>query len=167
MAYYALEYKTVNDFINRRVPFRAEHLRLVHDAHQRGEIAWAGALGDPPDGALLIFHIETASVAEEFATARSVRDQRSGRRVAGASLASGRGWRDADVATIAYPPGPPRSFRTLIIYGPGRDPLAFFTSLARTYGDIVARAHGGRAPVSRSTIRDWSRTSSSPISAIS
>ena len=67
MAYYALEYKTVDDFVNRRLPFRAEHLRLVHDAHQRGEIAWAGALGEPPDGALLIFHIETASIAEEFA----------------------------------------------------------------------------------------------------
>lgn len=67
MAYYALEYKTVNDFVNRRAPFRAEHLQLVLDAHQRGEITWAGALGDPPDGALLIFHIETPSVAEEFA----------------------------------------------------------------------------------------------------
>ena len=39
--------------------------------------------------------------------------------------------------TIAYPPGPPRSFRTLVIYGPGRDPIAFFGNLARTYGDIA------------------------------
>src|SRR6266542_6659417 len=38
---------------------------------------------------------------------------------------------------IKPPPGPPRSLRSLIVYGPGRDPLAFFTSLARTYGDIV------------------------------
>ncbi len=67
MAYFALEYKTVNDFINRRAPFRAEHLQLIHDAHERGEIAWAGALGDPPDGALLIFQVEMASVAEQFA----------------------------------------------------------------------------------------------------
>lgn len=36
-----------------------------------------------------------------------------------------------------YPPGPPRSFKTLIIYGPGRDPLRFFVDLARTYGDIA------------------------------
>ena len=36
-----------------------------------------------------------------------------------------------------YPPGPPRSLRTLIIYGPGRDPIAFFSDLARTYGDIA------------------------------
>jgi cytochrome P450 len=40
-------------------------------------------------------------------------------------------------AVAAFPPGPPRSIRTLLIYGPGRDPLAFFTSLARTYGDLV------------------------------
>jgi cytochrome P450 len=40
-------------------------------------------------------------------------------------------------AVAASPPGPPRSIRTLLIYGPGRDPLAFFTNLARTYGDLV------------------------------
>jgi cytochrome P450 len=45
------------------------------------------------------------------------------------------GGRRAEVA--AFPPGPPRSIRTLLIYGPGRDPLAFFTNLARTYGDLV------------------------------
>jgi cytochrome P450 len=37
----------------------------------------------------------------------------------------------------ARPPGPPRSIRNLLLYGPGRDPLAFFTNLARTYGDIA------------------------------
>jgi cytochrome P450 len=40
-------------------------------------------------------------------------------------------------AVAASPPGPPRSIRTLLIYGPGRDPLAFFTNLARTYGDLA------------------------------
>lgn len=35
------------------------------------------------------------------------------------------------------PPGPKRSFRNLLVYGPGRDPLAFFTSLARTHGDVA------------------------------
>ena len=38
--------------------------------------------------------------------------------------------------TVTYPPGPPRSLRTLVIYGPGRDPIAFFSNLAHTYGDI-------------------------------
>jgi cytochrome P450 len=38
--------------------------------------------------------------------------------------------------TVTYPPGPPRSFRTLVIYGPGRDPISFFSNLAHTYGDV-------------------------------
>jgi cytochrome P450 len=42
----------------------------------------------------------------------------------------------APVAT-ASPPGPPRSIQSLLIYGPGRDPLSFFTGVARTYGDIA------------------------------
>src|SRR3954471_18018465 len=40
-------------------------------------------------------------------------------------------------AVVSSPPGPPRSLRSLVIYGPGRDPLSFFTDVARRYGDIV------------------------------
>ncbi len=40
-------------------------------------------------------------------------------------------------AVSAFPPGPSRSLRSLMIYGPGRDPLAFFTNLQRTYGDLA------------------------------
>jgi cytochrome P450 len=38
---------------------------------------------------------------------------------------------------VAFPPGPPRSLRTLLVYGPGRNPLAFFQDLAKTYGDLA------------------------------
>jgi cytochrome P450 len=34
------------------------------------------------------------------------------------------------------PPGPPFSLRRLIVYGPGKDPIAFFSNLAETYGDV-------------------------------
>jgi uncharacterized protein YciI len=61
-----LQYESVDDFINRRTPFREEHLRLIREAHARGEIVMAGALGNPPDGGLLVFKAET-SVAEDFA----------------------------------------------------------------------------------------------------
>src|SRR4029078_3464542 len=37
----------------------------------------------------------------------------------------------------AHPPGPPRSLLSTFVYRPGRDPLGFFTNLARTYGDVV------------------------------
>ena len=67
MNYYALEYTVVDDFINRRAPHRPAHLQLVRDAHARGEVSLAGALGDPPDGVLMVFRGETPGVAEEFA----------------------------------------------------------------------------------------------------
>jgi len=41
------------------------------------------------------------------------------------------------------PPGPRPSPLSLLTYRPGRDPLAFFTNLARTYGDVVAYRLGG------------------------
>jgi len=55
MGYYALFYDTVDDFIARRAADRGEHLRLVREAHARGELVLAGALAEPPDRALLVF----------------------------------------------------------------------------------------------------------------
>jgi len=66
--YYALFYdQLVDDFANRRAPFREEHLRLARESNQRGEMQLAGALADPVDGALLIFRAEDAAVPNEFA----------------------------------------------------------------------------------------------------
>jgi uncharacterized protein YciI len=67
MKYFVLAYDVVGDFGARRAEFRPEHLRLVRDAHDRGILPLAGALGDPPDGALLVFHTPSISVAEDFA----------------------------------------------------------------------------------------------------
>lgn len=67
MAYYALSYQAVDDFIARRAPFRDEHLRLAREAHARGELILAGALTDPPDSALLVFQADTPAPAETFA----------------------------------------------------------------------------------------------------
>jgi uncharacterized protein len=66
MTHCILQYESVDDFINRRTPFRDEHLRLIREAHARGEIVMAGALGNPPDGGLLVFKA-APSVAEDFA----------------------------------------------------------------------------------------------------
>jgi uncharacterized protein YciI len=67
MKYFALIYDVVPDFLGRRAEFRQVHLQLVREAHERGELPLAGALGDPPDGALLVFLALSGSVAEEFA----------------------------------------------------------------------------------------------------
>lgn len=67
MKYYALFYEVVDDFVARRAPHREEHLRLAREAHGRGELVLAGALGDPADRALLVFRAAAKSVAEDFA----------------------------------------------------------------------------------------------------
>lgn len=67
MAYFALFYDAVDDFIARRTPFRDEHLRLAREAHARGELLLAGALADPPAAALLVFQSSGPEAAESFA----------------------------------------------------------------------------------------------------
>jgi len=64
--YYILFYTTVADYIEKRAPYRGEHLQLVQQAHEAGDIVMAGALDDPPDGAVLIFKADTPEPAKAF-----------------------------------------------------------------------------------------------------
>src|SRR6476646_3317027 len=43
----------------------------------------------------------------------------------------------------AVAPGPKPTLLDALVYRPGRDPLVFFTSLARTYGDVVGYRMAG------------------------
>ena len=67
MPHFALIYDVVERFAERRLAVREIHLAHLHDAHARGQLQFSGPLGDPPDGALLIFRAETAAAVEEFA----------------------------------------------------------------------------------------------------
>ena len=67
ITHYVLLYDVVDGFAAKRAPFREEHLRLVRLAHERGQIVMAGALGDPPNGAMLVFRADSPAPAEEFA----------------------------------------------------------------------------------------------------
>jgi hypothetical protein len=67
MKHFLLFYETAPDYMERRPQFRSEHLRLAWEAFERGEIVVAGALADPPDGAVLMFVGEDSSAAENFA----------------------------------------------------------------------------------------------------
>jgi uncharacterized protein YciI len=67
MNYFALFYDVVDDFISRRAAFREEHLRLVREAHRRGELILGGALTDPADKALLVFRTQDRAAVEAFA----------------------------------------------------------------------------------------------------
>lgn len=68
MPYFTLTYDVVDDFVNKRMPFRPSHLKEVRDAHARGELVMAGALGEPA-GALLVFRAADKTVPENFAKA--------------------------------------------------------------------------------------------------
>lgn len=65
--YYLLFYKTVDDYVAKRAPYRDEHLAYATAAHERGELVIAGALADPSDGAVLVFKAESPTAAESFA----------------------------------------------------------------------------------------------------
>lgn len=67
--HYILFYDVVDDYVTRRVPLRGMHLAHARAAHARGELVLAGALADPPDGAVLIFKADSPKVAAAFAEA--------------------------------------------------------------------------------------------------
>jgi uncharacterized protein len=67
MNHYLLFYEAGDDYAARRAPFRQLHLDHAWAAEQRGELLLAGALGDPIDGAVLLFQGASPEVAERFA----------------------------------------------------------------------------------------------------
>jgi uncharacterized protein YciI len=67
--HYILFYDAGPDYVEKRAPFRSEHLALVRQAHERGELILAGALADPVDGAMFVFRGPSPETAEAFAKA--------------------------------------------------------------------------------------------------
>jgi uncharacterized protein YciI len=65
--HFVLLYELAPDYLERRPQFRNQHLAMAWAAHERGELLLAGALGDPLDGALLLFGGESQAAAEAFA----------------------------------------------------------------------------------------------------
>lgn len=65
--YYILFYNTVDNYIEKRAPFREEHLDYARQAHAAGNLLMAGALANPSDGAVLVFKGGNQSVVENFA----------------------------------------------------------------------------------------------------
>jgi hypothetical protein len=67
--HFLLFYDYVPEYPARREEFRAAHLELAWRAHEQGELELGGAYADTPDGAVLWFTGDDASVAERFAAA--------------------------------------------------------------------------------------------------
>lgn len=61
-----LHYEYVDDILERRKPHREEHLSTVRKWHGDGRLVLAGALGDPPRGALLVFRTSDPAEVEAF-----------------------------------------------------------------------------------------------------
>ena len=64
--YYILFYKTVENYVERRTQFRAEHLALAKEYHSKGKLILAGALAEPVDEAILVFRCDSPAVVEVF-----------------------------------------------------------------------------------------------------
>jgi uncharacterized protein len=67
--HYVLFYDVVEGYVAKREPFRNLHIQLVQQSYARGELVLAGALADPPDGAVLIFRGPAPDAAEAFVKA--------------------------------------------------------------------------------------------------
>ncbi len=64
--YFALIYEVIDDYVERRAPLRALHLKHATAAQDRGELLLGGAFSDPVDRALLVFRSSRGAV-EAFA----------------------------------------------------------------------------------------------------
>ena len=67
MKHFLLFYEVADDYMARRAEFRQAHLAKAWAASERGELLLAGALTNPPDAAILLFHGDSPEVAEKFA----------------------------------------------------------------------------------------------------
>lgn len=65
--HFLLFYEFTPDYIQRRAPYRREHLRHAWEAQERGELILGGALADPPDKAVILFQGENDRAARDFA----------------------------------------------------------------------------------------------------
>jgi len=67
--HYLLIYEGAEDYLERCPLYRDEHLRLTWEAVHRGELILGGAIGDPVDGATMLWKGASPMAAEDFAAA--------------------------------------------------------------------------------------------------
>jgi uncharacterized protein YciI len=66
-AHYLLLYDYVDDVLDRRGPYRQAHLARISSERKAGRVVMAGALGDPPSGAAIVFKGVERDFVEDFA----------------------------------------------------------------------------------------------------
>ncbi|MDF1548557.1 MAG: YciI-like protein [Bacteroidales bacterium] len=65
--FYILFYKTVDNYVEKRAPYRDEHLAYAMKSYEEGKLIMAGALAEPADEAVLVFKGNDPEVAKDFA----------------------------------------------------------------------------------------------------
>ena len=63
---FVLTYDYVPDVLQKRTPFRADHLALIQELHAAGKILYAGAFDPVTDGALFVFRADSQADVEAF-----------------------------------------------------------------------------------------------------
>jgi uncharacterized protein YciI len=65
--FHVLFYDYVPDIVERRAPYRAEHLERIAAERSEGRMVMGGPIGDPPVGAVFVFDSKVPLAAvEEF-----------------------------------------------------------------------------------------------------
>ena len=65
--HYLLFYDVVDNYAERRAPFRKDHVAHAKAAAARGDLVLAGAFANPVDGTMLLFKGDSSAAAEAFA----------------------------------------------------------------------------------------------------
>lgn len=68
-AHFLLLYDYPDDVLERRGPYRDDHLELIRRWQQDGRLLLAGAIGDPVHGGALAFRVEDQTEIDEFMNA--------------------------------------------------------------------------------------------------
>lgn len=64
--YFILTYYTVDNYVEKRKPYRDEHLELLDIELKKNHIVLGGALSDPADQAIIVWQVEDRKVIEDF-----------------------------------------------------------------------------------------------------
>jgi hypothetical protein len=64
-----LFYDYPEDVLERRGPFRQGHVELIREWMADGRLLMAGAVGDPPNGGVLVFKVDDPAAIEAFVDA--------------------------------------------------------------------------------------------------
>lgn len=67
MTHHILFYDYVDDILERRGPYREGHLAGICAEREAGRLVMAGAVGDPPHGAVIVFGGVEPEAIETFA----------------------------------------------------------------------------------------------------